>query len=311
MPAEFSQNLRDIEFVNNVTMVLQQEPGILYPLAGMTMSGEGSTEVKIEDRFGQMTLGRKTERNGDTNYVDVQNTRRFAKKPGSYDVATLIDRNDVKSTSVDPKSPLVMAAAMATKKYHDDQFLVGWWGNAWEGVSSATTAVPFTSGNKIAVDLEVSGTNTGLTLAKLKELKRQLQKSNVNFRQEQPIILLDPDAEVDLFGITEYVNYFYNDKKPLVDGELKPFMGFRFLTANLGDAVAYPEAAALFKPSSVNRLPVIVPSGIARVVWTEFFGRVEPNMNKKYSEQIYAEAEATVVRTDEKKAWYIETRPLS
>lgn len=306
---EFSQNLRDIEYVNNVTMVLQQEPGILYPLAGVQMSGAGSTEVKIEDRFGQMTLSRKTERNGDTNYVDVDNTRRFAKKPGSYDVATLIDRNDIKSTSVDPKSPLVMASAMGVKKYRDDQFLVGWWGNAWEGVNSGTTSVPFTSGNKIAHDL--GGTSVGLTLAKLIELKRQLQKNNVNFRQERPIILLDADAEADLFGITQYTSFDYAAGKPLVDGELKPFMGFRFLQANLGDAAAYPEAAALFKPSTLNRLPVIVPSGIANVVWTDFFGRVTEESTKKFSMSIFAESEAVTVRTDEKKAWFIETKPAA
>lgn len=308
--AAWEQTARDIEYQNNVTHSLRETPGMIYPLAGIQMAGNGATEVKIEDRFGRLKLQKKTTANGDTNYSEAEMVRRFAKKPGSSNVATLIDRDAVNSTSVEPRAPLVMETRDAVSTYHDDRTLVGWWGTAWEGVTSATTAVAFTSGNKIAHNY--GGVSVGLTLAKLIELRRQLKKANVNFKKENPIILLDADAESDLFGINEYKSFDYNGSKPLVDGELKPWMGFRFLTANLGDAEAYPEAAALFTVGGINRLPVIVPSGVARVTWVEFFGRAgTPMPDKQWSEQIYAEAESTVVRTDEKKAWFIETKPVS
>lgn len=308
----WEDNLKDVEFRNNVTHQLQQMPGILYPLAASTGNGAGKTEVKIEDRFGQMTLGRKTVANGDTNYSDFDAIRRFVKKPGSYNDAILIDRDQANSTSVAVGSPAVVAAANAIRKYHDDMFLKGWWGSAWEGVQSATTEVPFTAGNKIAVDFANSSTAIGLTKAKLIELRRQLMKANVNFMQEKPIILLDADAEADLLGITEYVNLDYGGAAPLVDGEIKPWLNFRFMSANLGDANAYPESAALFKPSTVNRLPVIVPSGVHRETWVENFTRVNPGEStKQYSMSIYVEAESAVVRTDEKKAWFIETKPAA
>lgn len=311
MSDAWAENLREVEYINNVTHELRQEPGILYPLAGRTMDLNGKTEAKIEDRFGQMRMARKTVRNGDTNTTDGTVKRRFIKKPGRYNVATLIDRDDIASTSVEMKSPLIMETASAARLYHDDAFMLGFWGNAWEGTETAETAIPFTAGNKIAVDFNNASVAIGLTLDKLIELKRQLQKANVNFRKEKPIILLDADAEADLFRILEYKNFDYQGSKPLVDGELKPWMGFRFLTANLGDAAAYPESYGLFKPASVNRLPVIVPSGLFRGVWLEFWGKVDPRPDKQYSEQIYAEAESTVVRTDEAKAWFIETKPIS
>lgn len=308
--AQWETTARDISYQQNVEMELKQEPGILYGLAGSQISGAGSTEVKITDRFGNLVMAKKTVQNGDTNYTDASLVRRFAKKPGSSNVATLIDRDAINSTSVDPKSPLVMATADAVKQYHDDAFLAGFWGTSWEGDQSATTAVSFAAGNKIAANF--GGSVSGLTLPKLIELKRQLRKANVNFKQESPIILLDADAESDLFNIDKYVNFDYQGSKPLVDGELKPWMGFRFLPANLGDPVAYPTSASLFKPGSYNRLPVIVPSGLARVTWVEFFGKAgTPMPDKQWSEQIYAEAESAVVRTDERKCWYIETNPVS
>lgn len=307
MPDNWAESLRTVEFRNNVTHELRQTPGILYPLAGSSATHTGKS-CEIEQRFASLTLQKKNTRNGDTNNVDPSALVRYIKKPGSSNVAPLLDRDDQNATSVDMKAPLVMETASAVRQYRDDQLLVGWWGNGWTG-ETGDTAVPFAAGNKVAHNF--GGTSTGLTKIKLIELRRQLQKSNVNFKVEKPIILLDADAESDLFGITEYVNFDYNGSKPLVDGEVKPWLGFRFLSANLGDPAAYPNAASLFQVGGINRLPVIVPSGVHFGTWVDFFGKIEPLPGKQYSEQIYAEAECAAVRTDEKKAWFIETKPIA
>lgn len=307
MPWETS--LRDIEMLNNVTHELRQEPGILYPLAGRTIAGNGATEIKIEDTFGKMKLEKKTTRNGDTNYGEVDARRKWIKKPGSSNKALLIDRDDVNSTSVEPKSPLVMEGAAAIRQYHDDQFLKGFWSSRWEGETSGTIEVAFPSANKVGVN--VGGNASGMNLPKLIELRRLLGLNNVNFQREQPIILLDADAESNLFAIEEYKSFDYNGSKPLVNGELKPWMGFRFLSANLGSAEAYPESYAFFKPATVNRLPVIIPSNMTRGTWVDAFIRTAPMPDKQWSEQIYAEAESAVTRTEDLKTWFIETQPVA
>ena len=307
----WEDNLKDVEFRNNVTHQLQQMPGILYPLAGSKGNGAGKSEVKIEDRFGQMTLRKKTAQNGDTDHSDFDAIRRFVKKPGSYDDAILIARDQANSTSVAVGSPAVVAAANAIRKYHDDMFLKGWWGSAWQGVETATQEIAFTAGNKVAVDFDNSSTPIGLTLAKLIELDRLLGEANIDVEAEQPIILVDAGARSNLFKIPEYINADFQEGRPLVRGELKPFMNFRFMKANLGSTAAYPESAGLFKPSTVNRLPVIIPSGVHHEVWVESFVRVTAEMpTKKHSMQIYVEAESATVRTDEAKAWFIETKPV-
>lgn len=312
MADNWAEAVRQTDFQNNVTRELRQEPGILYPLAGTTMNyGQKATSARIETRFGQQSLQKKTERNGDTNNVDASLTNRFIKKPGSSNVAPLIDRDDMMATSIDLKSPLVVETAAAIKQYHDDQFLKGWWGPSYGGGEAQDTTIVFPSANKVAVNF--GGVAVGLTLAKLIELRRQLQAGNVNFSRENPIILLDPDSVSDLFQINEYKSFDYNSSKPLVDGELKPWMGFRFLQANLKDPLAYPEGSAFFQTGggTVNRLPVIIPSAIHRGVWVEAYTRLTERDDKQFSTQIYAEAESAVVRTDDKKTWFIETKPVS
>jgi hypothetical protein len=309
MADNWAENLRNVEYNNNVTHELQQEPGILYPLAGSSDNYAGSKAARIESRFAALQLQKKTTRNGDTNNVDPSTQNRFVRKPGSSNVAPLIDRDDVNATSVEMKAPLIMSTAQAARQYHDDQFVRGWWGSGFTG-EAGEIEVAFPAANKVPVNYGGAGA-VGITRAKLVELRRLMRKANVNFKAERPIILLDADAEADLFSIPEYINFDFNDSKVLVDGEVKPWMGFRFLQANLGDPTAYPDSAALLNVGGVNRLPVIVPSGIHRAVWVEFWGKIDARSDKQYSEQIYAEAESTAVRTDEKKAWFIETKPAA
>ncbi|QNQ09251.1 phage capsid protein [Sphingomonas alpina] len=308
MADNWAESLRTVEYRNNVTHELKQQPGILYPLAGSSDT-YSSKSAEIEQRFAGLTLQKKTTRNGDTNNVDPSASVRFVKKPGSSNVAPLLDRDDKHATSVDMKSPLVMETADAVRAYHDDQFLTGWWGNGWTG-ETGDIAVPFTAGNKVAHTYGGGG-SVGLTKAKLIELRRLLGTANVSMQREKPIILLDPDSESDLLNINEYVNKDFGEGSPLMTGEIKPWLGFRFFSVNMKDAVAFPNSAALFQVGGINRLPVIIPSGIHRGVWVEFFGKITERDDKQFSEQIYAEAESAVVRTNEAKAWFLETKPAA
>lgn len=309
--ADWTDPLTDVEFVNNVTHSLRETPGKLIPLAGESKP-YSTSEAKIEDEFGEMNMEEKTARNGDTNNTDPSVKRRFIKRPGSSNVAPLLDRDDFRDTNVELQSPIVREVSQAARKYHGDQFLAGWWGPAWEGTTTAEVEIPFNAGNKVPGNLTstgASGANTGLTLEKLIYLEYVLGEANVDFEVEKPIILLDSGARADLQRIEEYKNADYSGSTPLAAGELKPFLNFRFMWTNLGKAKSYPKSHSLFNVGGVNRLPVIVPSGIHRGVWLEFWGKISDRGDKNHSVQIFAEAESRVVRTDEQKAWFIETKP--
>lgn len=309
MPENYAQTLREVEYTQNVTHDLRQTPGVLYPLAGSTANYRGKKSARIESRFASMQLQEKTTRNGDTNNIDPSAQNRFIRKPGSANIAPLIDRDDQAATGIGLKDPIVRETAMAVRSYHDDKFLQGWWGPSYTGEAGEIT-MAFPSGNKVAHNY--GGVSVGVTKAKLIELRRQLGNANVSMQLEKPIILLDPDAESDLLNIQEYVNLDYgNGGAPLATGEIKPWLGFRFMSVNLNDATAFPRAASFFRVGGLNRLPVVIPSGVHRGVWTEFFGRITERDDKQFSEQVYSEAESTSVRTDDKKTWFLETKPAA
>ncbi len=289
--------VRTVEYNLAVEHELNQVPGKLYPLVGSSKpySDKGA---QLIDRFGHLNLEEKTTRNGDTNNTDVDVTRRFIKKPKSSNVAPLIDRDDMKQTKVDLKSPIAMSTALATRRYHDDQMLSGYFGNAWTG-EDGDTAVPFDSNN-------IVDQGAGFTKAALLELREKMLLNDLDLDSEMPVVLLDPLSETELFGITEYVNSDYNDDHPLVRGEIKPWLGFRFIRANLTSSGGFPKGSSLVVPAANHvALPAFVPSGLHRGIWTEFWGKVEERSDKQYSTQIYAEACSAVVRTDEAKCFQL------
>ncbi len=289
--------VRTVEYNLAVEHELNQTPGKLSPLVG---DSKGYTDkgAQLIDRFGHIDLEEKTTRNGDTNNTDVDVTRRFIKKPKSANVAPLIDRDDMKQTKVDLKSPIAVSTGLGTRRYHDKQWVRGYYGNGWTG-EDGDVAVPFDSNNII----DLGG---GFTKAALLKLREDMNLGDVDTEAEEPIVLLDPQSETGLFNIQEYIDADFNESRPMVRGEVKPWLGFRFVRANLKSRKAFGNAVDLMIPAANHiALPAFVPSGLHRGAWTEFWGKIEELPNKQYSTQIYAEACSAVVRTDEAKCYQL------
>ena len=122
--------------------------------------------------------------------------------------------------------------------------------------------------------------------------------------QEMPVILIDVKSETELLGISEYVNSDFQDGHPLVRGEIKPWLGFRFVRANLTSTGGFPRGAALVVPGTDQvSLPAFFPSGLARGVWTEFYGDIDIAKDKSHSTSIFGEACSAVVRVNEDKCF--------
>jgi hypothetical protein len=296
-PEDWAEGVRTTSFQLAVEYDLNAKPGKLSPLVG-TQAPYSDKMVEVVDRFDdEGGLDNKTARNEDTTYTDPSSTRRWIKKPQTADTAVLIDRDDMKATRVDIKSPMAVRTGNKVRRYHDNQWLNGFFGNAYSDETGSTT-VTFDSNNIIAHG------GVGLTKAKLITLRQMMLLNDVDIEEEEPILLIDPLSESDLLGITEYANADYNESKPLVRGEIKPWLGFRFVRCNLTSTRAYPDAASLVVPGSGQiSLPAFVPSGLHRGVWTEFFGSIDALPGKKHSTQVYAEACSAVTRLNEKKCY--------
>ncbi|MEO9625868.1 MAG: phage capsid protein [Qipengyuania citrea] len=297
MADEAYDEVRTVEYRLAVEHELNQKPGKLYPLAGDS-AGYQDKGAQLIDRFGHLDLEEKQTRNEDTNNTDVSVERRFIKKPKSADVAPLIDRDDQKATKVDLGSPIAASTGLAVRRYHDKQWIKGYFGNGWTG-EDGDTAVPFDSNN--IIDLGGNFTKAGLLA-----IREAMNLGDVDTEAEMPIMLIDPQSETKLLQIEEYVNkdYTADGRPPLMMGEIKDWLGFRFVKANLKSRKAFGDTVDLLVPAANHiALPVFVPSGLHRGIWTEFWGKITERNDKKHSTQIYAEACSAVVRTDEAKCF--------
>lgn len=300
MPEQWAEGTRTTSFQLAVEYDLNQKPGKLAPLVGSQATYQDKS-VEIVDRFDdEGGLEEKQARNEPTNHSDPTSTRRWIKKPKSADTALLIDRDDMKATRVDIKSPQAVRTGNKVRRYHDGKWLDGYFGTAWTG-ETGDTAVPFDSSNIIPHG------SSGFSKAKLLDLREMMLLNDVDIEEEMPIVFIDPLSESDLFGITEYVSADYTPGYALARGEIKPWLGFRFIRANLTSNRAYPGATSLVVPGAGQiALPAFVPSGLHRGVWTEFFGSIDTLPGNKHSTQIYAEACSAVTRLNEDKCYQLQ-----
>lgn len=302
MAEHFSEKHRNTLFTNTVTASLRQKPGIGKMICGSKSSYTGNSAASIDNRFGRLTASAKTGRNVDTDTTELNSVVRWIKPGETHTVAPVIDPDDQMEVSINLGSPAMDEVADAISAYHDDEVFLGFFGSALTG-KSGSTAVPFKVGNVIA------HSSTGLTHAKLLEARELLRKRNVNFQAEAPIIILQPDDVTDLMNIEQYRSVDYNGQKPLVTGELVPWLGFRFIEFN-PDAASVPRALEHFitDGGSTRQLPVICPRGMHMGVWDEFTGRVDELPGKNYSTQYFGSSRVAATRIDEDLAFIIQTQ---
>ena len=298
MADNWPEGTRTVGYSLRVTNELNAKPGkVSMILADQTKSGYSDTKEQIEDRFDDINLETQQVRHEDTNYIDINQQRRWIRKPKPADAAMLLGRHDKQSTKVNLEMPTEMSMARAVRRYHDDVFFPGFFGNAYVG-EYGDTAVPFTPAN-----IQAHG-GAGITKAKLQSLMKLYDDNDVDTEEEMPILLIDNQGKIDLQNITEYASSDWNDSHPLVRGEIKPWLGFRFVQLNMLSARGFPSAPALVVPAAGQiALPSFVQSGLHRGVWTEFFMDKGINRSKKSQEQMYVEACSAITRVDEKKCF--------
>lgn len=300
MSDDFAEKHRNITFSNNVTATLREEPGIFGMLAGGGDNYTGSSKSRITNRFGRLKMQPKNARNGDTNNTDINSVVRWIKPGRLNTVAPLVDLEDFQETDVDLGSPLVKEVAEAARTYHDDMYFAGFFGNGYEG-EAGDDVVPFKAANVVAHG------GTGLSLDKLIEARELARKRHAPFSKEPPIVLLQPEDESALLKIEEYKSFDYNGSRPLEHGEIKPWMGFRFVSFT-ADEESLPTSWGSFFNGATRRLPMIFPSGMHRGSWLEFMGKITQRDDKDQSWQYWGAARSACVRTDEDLAFIIETQ---
>lgn len=304
MAENWADTTRTAEYQANVEFALNETPGKLASWCGSKGSHEGAS-VEITDRFSDINAEDIETRNADTVNTDPDVERRWMLKPKRASVAPLLDPDDVMSTSVDIKSPLVMGVARGVRRRQDDAWLEGFYGTAYTG-EKGVTGVPFKSANILAVDFSTTGTPTGLTLNKLIRIRRLMGAAFVDLETERPIMPVTAAQVEDLMKIPEYRSRDYNAMMPLMDGKVVNFMGFTFVPCEYGNAKAFPKGSSLtVDGSGYRRVPVFVPSGMHRGSWLEFDGKIDLRADKNHSTQIAGYTAVGCTRLNEDKCFQV------
>ena len=157
------------------------------------------------DQIGSQSASVRTTRAADTLLNDTPHARQMVTL-ADYEVADLIDDQDKLRMIVDPTSSYPQAQAFAIGRSMDDVIITAATGDAKTGeTGGTTTALP--SGQKVAVNL--SGSNEGLTIGKLRQAKFILDNNSVDPSIPR-VIVVGPKQIQDLLATTQVTSSDFN-----------------------------------------------------------------------------------------------------
>lgn len=279
------------QYHGDVEMLVQQEGSVLTECV---RNESQNAEMQFWEQVGPTKAVRITNRHGDSPQVDSVHDRRAATLE-FFDWGDFIDRVDKVQILIDPQNPYAKNAAYALGRERDLIILEAYFGSAKTGKEGAGSAT-FTAGN--VIPLNFGGTNVGLTVAKLIEVRRIMRSGNVQTSREEIYGAITAKQEADLLNTTEVTSADYNSVKALVRGDIDTFLGIKFVhTELLLDA----DHAAAFLSSSNPRIPFWCKSGLLQATNPQIETEVVRRWDKRGSVYVYAMMGSGSVRMQETK----------
>lgn len=286
-------------------------------------------KTEITDRFSDVRATKKKARFKPIELSSGEVERRWIHKQESHSVHLPLDMDDQMATEIPLDSPLAEGVARAIRIARQDEFLIGFYSDAYTG-KQGTVTVPFASANIIPADLDTPGTDSGLTLGKMKALRKRARKLLIDPRVEKLHMMITAEQIEDLLGIDEYIARDYNPdsqimngvyarplsegaRQALQNGEPTDFLGIHFVPKEFTNSEMYPEAneLGLTTDGDGNELcPVWVPMGMAGREWKAIELKRDIRVDLDgHPVQFSAYTNIRYGRRDEKRCFQIACRP--
>ncbi len=284
------------QYSANVAMLSQQKGSRLRGAVDVeSVTGKnaffeqiGSTEARV-----------RTSRHSDTPRMDTPHARRRVSLV-DYDWADLIDNEDQVRTLIDPTSSYAVAAANAMGRAMDDVIIAAADGTAFTGVTGATST-SFDTNMIVDVTVRwpgVSSTDLGLNVAKLVEAGRLLTANEVD-PDEDRFVAVNAAQVASILKDPHLVSHDYNALKPLVDGKVSNYGGFRLIpTERIG-----------VDSNSDHKVLFWVRSGMKLAMGNDPSNRISERDDKNYAVQVFSSMTLGSTRMEEAKVGYIECDP--
>lgn len=285
------------QYSTNLELLLQQKGSKLRGLVS-TGSHVGKMASPIQ-QIAPITMKQPAGRFAPKDNTQSTFVRRWV-FPQEGDVNQLLDTFDELQTIVDPKSGYTQGAANAIGRAWDDALLVAALGTAQIGVDAssltAETWASFSSKYLIADTFGASAA-TGLTVAKLIELRRLYRHYHNDLDTEGAVIIIGSQQEADLLGQQQIVSKDYNDTPVLKDGRLTRFLGFDIVVME-----RVPEATANTTRACIS----FVKSGLYLGMWKDITNTVSKRTDLSSEPwQLYSQVMFGATRTQPGKVYQI------
>ena len=284
------------EFGTAINLLLQQKGS---KLAGTVMVGSHKgKQASPVNQLGAIEATKVISRFAPMGRVDATTDRRWV-SPTDYELPQLIDSFDKLRIVADPSGEYVQNAMLAMGRKRDAEILAAFTGTAKTGETGGTST-SFTAGNE--VDVSFGGTNTKLTVAKLREVRRLMMANHIDFEVEEAYIGITAADHDSLLNEAQIISSDFNGgtKPVLQDGRVMRFMGFNFVHCELIET----------ELSGTNEvtLPVWVKSGMHLGIWNDVQTSISVrNDLTSLPWQAYAVQTIGATRLEEKKVYAIES----
>lgn len=284
-------DVRAQQYSQVILPLARQERSMLYDRVFVKTDITGKSFY--QDQIGNWAMSAKTSANPSTPQNDP-NLSRTRIDIATYNDARILDRSLKLQELSDPLSMSSVCIQSAVGIQIDKVIYGALGGVAYRGETGAT-AVSFPAGQVVAKDMETAGTNTGLTVAKLRRAAKKLDAAGVP-SGERTFVGSATEKE-QLLGSTQATSADYNNVRALVSGDIDTFLGFKFVwlpdgivnvSSNIADCYAFHK------------------TGVCFGMLEELFLRVAERDDLSYSKQVYYEISCGAGRLEEAKVVKVE-----
>lgn len=260
-----SENLYSLyttQFSANLEMKLQQTGSKFRGrISEGTHVGKQASPI---NQIGAIRARRPAGRFAPKERTDADFTRRWV-FPTDGEIDQLIDSFDELKTIVDPKSAYVSNAAAAIARDWDDIIISAATGTNYTGVDAGSlSSETFNTTSYRIADTFGSSAASGLTVAKIVELRRILRHNHVDLESDPVTIFCGSTQESDLLNQVQVVSTEFNDRPVLTDGKVSRFLGFD---------IVYTERLPTYTTTTRGVL-AIAKSGMYLGVWKDAINKV-------------------------------------
>ena len=286
-------------YTANVQAALNKKGGILMPLVSSnTYMGEKSQVVNF---IGKVEFVERDTPYADTKLTELEHTQVWVSGK-EYDCAVLVDRLDTLKMIYDPTSPYVERFREAAARKMDEIIMDKYFATMKTG-KDGTSSTAFPAANIVAHG------NSGMTVAKLRSLRKLYKKNHVDVRSVKPYIAVTSEETDDLLGEVAVGSSDYNAVKPLVDGEVTQFMGFVFVPYENDGSDLNGKGIPTFSDSgTVRRCPSWVNEGMHYGAWDGLTITIGNRADKNNIKQIHGTFTGGATRRENGKVFQVQCK---